>query len=229
MAKFTFKKPSRRDVLVSAACLSVGLVIMGGAIWYKDNKAAAVAANIPSLTDKNIASAIPATTPKKNDPYSLKKQESPFASLSPQKPIAALPPLPVMPSVPVNLSGGPQGGSRANTDSSTGRKGLHVTSVFVGNSGKNIAVLSDGKTQVTARVGKECKFGYVDEITKEGVSVGGRWIAVSKEAIEAPDSVVVAAAVPMPPSPIAPVEAPAAVPVQPPAANPAPSKTDSKK
>lgn len=227
MAKFTFKKPSRRDVLVSAACLTVGLVIMGGAVWYKDNKAAATATRLPSLTEKNVASAIPVTTPKKNDPYSLKKQESPFASLSPQKPTAALPPMPVMPSVPVNLSAGP---SRGGADASTGRKGLHVTSVFVGSSGKNVAVLSDGKTQVTARVGKECKFGYVDEITKEGVSVGGRWIAVSKEAIEAPDSVVVAAAVPLPPPPVAaPVEALAPVPVQPPAANSAPTKTESKK
>ena len=93
-----------------------------------------------------------------------------------------------------------------------------------------MAVLSDGKTQVTARVGKECKFGYVDEITKEGVSVGGRWIAVSKEAMEPSDSVVVAAAVPMPPSPVAaPVESIAPVPAAPPAANPAPSKTESKK
>ena len=227
MAKFTFKKPSRRDVLVSAACLTVGLAIMGGAVWYKDNKAAATAAKLPSLTEKNVASAIPVTVPKKNDPYSLKKQESPFASLTPQKPVAALPPMPVMPSVPVNLSAGSQRGS---VDSATGRKGLHVTSVFVGNSGKNMAVLSDGKTQVTARVGKECKFGYVDEITKEGVSVGGRWIAVSKEAMEPSDSVVVAAAVPMPPSPVAaPVESIAPVPAAPPAANPAPSKTESKK
>ena len=50
-----------------------------------------------------------------------------------------------------------------------------------------MAVLSDGKTQVTAREGKECKFGYVDEITKEGVSVGGRWLEVSKTA-KAPEN-----------------------------------------
>ena len=181
MFKMDLAKPSRKDLMVSAACLAAGIALMGGAVWYKSTTSA-VGGAIAGLTEKKVASAVPTQTPPKATPYSLKKQESPFASLTPQK-ISAPPALPPMPSVPVNLAA-PQ---QSQSETANGRKGLHVTSVFVGKGGRNIAVLSDGKIQVTAREGKDCKFGYVDEITKEGVSVGGRWLEISKNALE-PDS-----------------------------------------
>lgn len=197
MPRFSLSTPSRRDVLVSAACLLAGVLVMGGAYWYKGNKGAIADVNL-NLTEKKVASAVPETTPKKPEPYTLKRQASPFASLSPTKP-PPMPAMPVKPSVPVNLNGSPAARPEA-VDATSGRKGLHVSSLFLGSKGKNIAVLSNGKTQVTAREGKECKFGYVSSITREGVYLNGELIAVSHEAL-APVEVEVATRPAAPPPP----------------------------
>lgn len=183
------KKPSKKELLVSGLCLLFGVTLMGSAIWYKTNKATVT--QIPSLTGPNIATAEVAPVPQKAQPYSLKKQESPFSSLNAQKPTGN-PAMPPMPSVPVSLSGASSAAPKKIevADSSTGRKGLHVTSVFMGSTGKNMAVLSDGKVQVTAREGQSNKFGSVSGISKEGLYLDGTFIEVRKDVPDPVESVV---------------------------------------
>lgn len=186
-------KPSSREIKLSLAMLIGSTAMVAGVWWFTRSETPSVS-QIPSLTEKKVAVAEPApSSPQaKAKPYNLKPQANPFSSLNATAKNGTLPPAPAMPAVPVNLAA--PAAKQDRTDSATGRKGLHVTSVFVGQSGRNIAILSDGKTQVTAREGKECKFGYVDEISKEGVSVGGRWIEVSKDAL-APEEIPVQVAI----------------------------------
>lgn len=221
MPKFSLSTPSRRDVLVSVACLLAGVLFMGGAYWYKGNKGVTANVNL-NLTEKKVANAVQTTTPAKPVPYTLKRQTSPFASLSPSKPVAQLPPMPVMPAVPVNLSAS-SGSKQEPVDSGSGRKGLHVTSVFLGSSGKNIAVLSNGKTQVTAREGKECKFGYVSSITREGVYLNGELVAVGREALAPVEVEVAVTKTPPPPPEVIPFVPPARDPLNPQQGPPSPT------
>ena len=206
----TFKKPTAREVKISAAMLGTSIILFTGA-WIFLNGSAPNASTIANLTEKKVAvaesSALLPTA--KVQPYSLKQQTNPFSSLSPSTKVGSLPPVPAVPSLPVNMAAMRK---PEISDATTGRKGLHVTSVFLGKAGKNMAVLSDGKVQVTAREGKSNKFGYVSEITREGVYLDGRLIEVSKEVIETPVAVV--SPVVQPPVPVEtyPAVPPAAVP-----------------
>ena len=214
LASLKMTKPSARELKISAAVLSVGGLLLLGALWFTHGTSSPVS-HIAALTDKNVAIAESAPiTPAKAKPHELIKQGNPFSSLTAATPkIGALPP---MPSIPVNLAAAPSTPmNKPNVDAATGRKGLHVTSIFTGRSGSNIAVISDGKTQVTAREGKDNKFGYVSEITREGVTIDGRFIERHMDALGPQEGVVVASTVPMPPNPVAapapiePVETPA--------------------
>lgn len=201
LAMLKMTKPSAREMKISAAIVMVGGLLLVGALWATGGTSSPVT-KIAALTDKNVAIAESAPiTPAKAKPYELLKQGNPIAPLTPAS--ATLGKLPPMPSIPVNLSAASSNPAvKSNVDASTGRKGLHVTSIFTGKSGSNIAVISDGKTQVTAREGKDSKFGYVSEITREGVTIDGRFLERHMDALGPQEGVVVAAAVPIPPSPV---------------------------
>ena len=200
------KTPSKRDLVIFATCAFVGSAVVFGAVYYK--KHVTQMAQM-SLTSPNVAVAVP-PPPKPKATYSLKNQQSPFASRS--ETLAPIPrslnvPVPMVPSISVSTAPEVKRATQSE-QAATGRSGLHVESVFLGQGGKNMAILSSGKDSVTVREGQSSKFGYISGISKEGLYADGAFISVSKEVSAPPVSSPNRAAGPTALPPI-PVEAPA--------------------
>ena len=194
------KTPSKKDLFVFSTCTLVGAAVMFGAVYYK--KHVTQMAQM-SLTAPNVAVAV-APPPKPRAAYVLKNQPSPFApresaSLAVPRPINI--PVPLVPSVSLSSSPAPQAVRAAST--SSGRSGLHVESVFLGQNGKNMAIVSNGKDSATVREGQESKFGHISGITRDGLYADGAFISVSKE-VSAPSPSRKPDAVSLPPVPVEP-------------------------
>jgi len=199
---------SKKDVGVFVVCLSLGVSVLGGAVWYRGHKKAL--SQIPSLTETNVVTA-GSPAPKPKGAYAIKSQAVPFAPLSQQKASISVSVPPLLPTMPVPAL---STAGKTQTDNVTGRRGLHVASVFLGSSGRNVAVLSNGKKQVTAREGEECDFGYVSDISREGLYLDGEFVEVSKTALapsEEKRPAVVPAATPL----VVPPQTPGPQPQQP--------------
>ena len=201
------KTPSKRDLAIFATCTFVGSAVVFGAVYYKKNVTQMAQM---SLTSPNVAVAVP-PPPKPKATYSLKNQQSPFASRSsealPPIPRSLNVPVPMVPSISISSAPGPVRAVQSE-QAATGRSGLHVESVFLGQGGKNMAILSSGKDSVTVREGQSSKFGHISGISKEGLFADGAFISVSKEVSSPPVSSPSRAAGPAALPPI-PVEAPA--------------------
>lgn len=196
------KTPSKRDLAIFATCTFVGSAVLFGAVYYK--KHVTQMAQM-SLTGPNVAVAVP-MPPKPKAGYVLKGQQSPFASRSSET-LAPIPrslnvPVPMVPSISISSAPGPARAVQSE-QAATGRSGLHVESVFLGQGGKNMAILSSGKDSVTVREGQSSKFGHISGITREGLYADGAFISVSKE-VSAPPVNRKVDAVSLPPVPVEP-------------------------